>query len=66
MPQFDFELLIDGEAVQLIRVLRNTFEEAQIAAEENAAEYRNSTMDAAGSYTLEFIREIPVHTGSGR
>jgi hypothetical protein len=62
MPQFDFELLVDGEAVQLIRVFRKTFGEAQIAAEESAAEFRGSTMDACGDYTLEFIREIPAST----
>jgi hypothetical protein len=62
MPQFDFELIVDGEAVQLIRVFKKTFDEARIAAEESAADYRDSTMGACGPYLLEFIREIPVST----
>jgi hypothetical protein len=59
MPQFDFELIVDGEAVQLIRVFKKTFDEARIAAEESAADYRDSTLGACGAHSLEFIREIP-------
>jgi hypothetical protein len=61
MPQFDFELIVDGEAVQLIRVFRHTLEEAREAAEESAAEFRDSTLGACGPYLLEFIREVPVY-----
>jgi hypothetical protein len=59
MPYFDFELSIEGEDLQIIRVNRATFEEARAAAEENAAELRAADRMRRGPYSLELIRMFP-------
>ena len=59
VPTYDFELTVDGEEVQIIRVERRTLEEARLAAEETAEEFRNS-LAGQRPYRLDFLREVRI------
>lgn len=59
VPTYDFELTVDGEEVQIIRVERRTLEEARRAAEETAEEFRNS-LAGQRAYRLDFLREVRI------
>lgn len=62
VPTYDFELTIEGEDTQIIRVQRQNLDEARVAAEDAATEFRNST-GSLNPYTLAFIREVRIADG---
>jgi hypothetical protein len=59
VPTYDFELTIEGDDTQIIRVQRKSLDEARIAAEGAATEFRNSTAGLK-PYALAFIGEVRI------
>jgi hypothetical protein len=57
---YDFELRVEGEKPHLIRVRRDSLDDARVAAEENAAECRMAMGAYLRHYSLTFVRALSL------